>query len=233
MSTFSWQCPYCNHHATIGSSNHSHDVHCFDRDGADGPLAITTTAVVCPNPECRRCAIKAGLSVAKRNSNGYLVPTGDPMEVWRLKPSSHAKPLPDYVPLPIRQDYEEACSIQDLSPKASATLSRRCLQGIIRDYFGIAKSRLIDEIEAIRDKVDDSTWDSIDAVRTIGNIGAHMEKDINVIVDVDPDEAGLLTSLIESLIEDWYVARHNREQRAEKIKATAAAKEAARKGISN
>jgi hypothetical protein len=27
---------------------------------------------------------------------------------------------------------------------------------------------------------------AIHAVRTIGNIGAHMEKDINLIVDVDP-----------------------------------------------
>ena len=31
-------------------------------------------------------------------------------------------------------------------------------------------------------------WQAIDAVRSIGNIGAHMEKDINLIVDVDPEE---------------------------------------------
>jgi len=39
--------------------------------------------------------------------------------------------------------------------------------------------------------VDPLTWEAIDAVRKLGNIGAHMEKDINVIVDVDPEEAEL------------------------------------------
>ena len=37
------------------------------------------------------------------------------------------------------------------------------------------------------------------AVRKVGNIGAHMEKDINVIVDVDPDEAQHLIGLITFL----------------------------------
>jgi hypothetical protein len=32
------------------------------------------------------------------------------------------------------------------------------------------------------------TMDAIDHVREIGNIGARMESDINVIVDVDPEE---------------------------------------------
>lgn len=83
-------------------------------------------------------------------------------------PASSATPFPDYVPLAIRQDYEEACAIRDLSPKASATLSRRCLQGLIRDYWKIVKSRLVDEINALEDKVDPDTWAAIDAVRKIG-----------------------------------------------------------------
>lgn len=36
-------------------------------------------------------------------------------------------------------------------------------------------------------------------VREIGNIGAHMEADINVIIDVDPDEAQILIDLVELL----------------------------------
>lgn len=87
---------------------------------------------------------------------------------WQLRPQSNAKPFPPYIPAPIREDYEEACSIKDLSPKAAATLSRRCLQGIIRDYWGISKARLIDEINELKGKVDQSTWDAIDAVRNIG-----------------------------------------------------------------
>jgi hypothetical protein len=40
-----------------------------------------------------------------------------------------------------------------------------------------------------------------------------MEADINVIVDVDPEEATLLISLIETLLTDWYIARHNHPRR--------------------
>lgn len=143
---------------------------------------------------------------------------------WRLLPESEAIVLPDYIPDPIQQDYYEACRIRDLSPKASATLARRCLQGMIRDFFGISKSTLKMEIDAIKDKVDADVYAAIDAVRSVGNIGAHMEKDINVIVDVEPNEAQLLIELIEQLITDWYVARKLKSERLMKITAMAMSK---------
>jgi hypothetical protein len=62
-------------------------------------------------------------------------------------------------------------------------------------------------------------------VRSIGNIGAHMEKDINVIVDVEPTEAAALVKLIEYLIEDWYVNKHEREEHLKGIVALKDAKE--------
>src|SRR5206468_12920778 len=114
-------------------------------------------------------------------------------------------------------DYKEACLIASLSPKASATLARRCLQGMIRDFWGVKPARLFDEIAAIEDKVDKEAWDAIEAVRKVGNIGAHMETDINVIVDVEPEEAKLLIGLIETLVEEWYIARHDRKSRFGKL----------------
>ena len=38
-----------------------------------------------------------------------------------------------------------------------------------------------------------------------------MQVDVNVIVDVDPDEASKLIWLVEFLIDDWYVVPHVRE----------------------
>jgi hypothetical protein len=63
----------------------------------------------------------------------------------------------------------------------------------------------------------------------IGNIGAHMEKDINVIVDVDPDEAQLLIGLIEYLVKAWYVERYEKEQHLAEILKVQAEKAAAKK----
>jgi hypothetical protein len=147
-----------------------------------------------------------------------------PKQTWRLLPAAAMKPIPEYVPEAIRNDYAEACLIGAASPKASATLARRCLQGMIRDFWNAKPGRLFDEIESIKVSVDAQTWAAIDAVRQIGNIGAHMEKDINVIVDVDPEEADLLIGLIETLIEEWYVGRHDRQERMTKVIAAAAAK---------
>jgi hypothetical protein len=152
---------------------------------------------------------------------------------WMLLPQSSAKPQPDCIPTPLRQDYYEACAIRDLSPKASATIIRRCLQGMIRDFCGISKKRLVDEIDALHDSVNQGkapagvqadTIDAIDHVRGIGNIGAHMESDINVIIDVDPDEAQTLIELTELLFEEWYVAREHLQQRLAHLKGIAQAK---------
>jgi len=120
--------------------------------------------------------------------------------------------------------------IKEHSPKASATLSRRCLQGIIRDFWGVKPGRLVDEIEAIKEKTDGLTWEAIDAVRKVGNIGAHMEKDINLIVNVDTNEAELLISLIETLFQDWYVSREEKRKRLERIVGIGSKKADAKKG---
>jgi hypothetical protein len=100
---------------------------------------------------------------------------------------------------------------------------------MIRDFHDISKGRLKDEINALKDRVAPQTWQAIDTVRSVGNIGAHMEKDINVIVDVDPQEAAMLIGLIEMLMEDWYINRHEREQQLSNIVALGEDKEQARK----
>jgi len=134
------------------------------------------------------------------------------------------------VPESILQDYKEAKLIVNISPKASATISRRCLQTMIRDFWAIKdKKSLHHEIEAIKDKIDTNMYDAIMALKSIGNIGAHPEKDINIIVDVEPGEAEELVWLIETLIEDWYMVRHDRENRISKIKSINTEKQLERK----
>jgi len=44
-----------------------------------------------------------------------------------------------------------------------------------------------------------------------------MEKDIDLIIDVELKEAQLLIGLIEILIKDWYIAKHEREKHLESI----------------
>ena len=149
---------------------------------------ITIQTMKCPN--CHKVSID-------------IVGVGSqfPNRIMNFNPISLAKVYPDYIPQAIRSDYEEAHAILNLSPKASATLSRRCLQGMIRDFWGISK-----------ESVDPSTKNVLDALRKLGNIGAHPEKDINLIVDIEPNEAHKLLKFIELLMQKWYIERHDNEQ---------------------
>jgi hypothetical protein len=110
---------------------------------------------------------------------------------------------------------------------------------MIRDFCKITKSRLVDEIDELRAQVHAGkgplgvqmdTVDAIDDVRKIGNIGAHMEADVNVIIDVDSDEAQLLIELTETLFDEWYVAAEAREAHLSHLKSIVASKAQLKKG---
>ena len=150
-----------------------------------GERAIQILRAICPNPKCRELELTIQLHEWEKMQGSTPDRCGKLLRTWRLLPDSSAKIIPEYVPQAIREDYYEACRIVAGSPKAAATLARRCLQGMIRDFWQIKKSNLAAAIRALKNKVDEAEFDAIDSVRKIGNIGAHMEKNVNLIVDVD------------------------------------------------
>jgi hypothetical protein len=241
---FNWTCPHCDRAQTvvddkIWSTWDKVEI----KDHALGHVIVSSSVIGCANVDCRQLTVTVALVPAHEYTTATGLQRWRPVEPAitrvRLMPESQARPQPDFIPSALRNDYYEACRIRDLSPKASATLARRCLQGMIRNFCGITKPTLFKEIEALRAAIDDGTAprdvtgesvDAIDNVRSIGNIGAHMESDIDLIVDVDPDEAQVLIELIESLFEDWYVAKNGRQSRFAKLKAIADAKAEAKSG---
>lgn len=62
----------------------------------------------------------------------------------------------------------------------------------------------------------------------VGNIGAHLERDIDLIVEVDPDEAQLLIGLVETLVRETYIARDARQAQMGDLVALAQAKKQAK-----
>lgn len=131
----------------------------------------------CPNPECGELTLAVGVSdgvIGDDHFGGRSAKPLAPPAFARLIPDSVSKPQPDYIPQALRDDYYEACKIRDLSPKTAATLARRCLQGIIQDFWGISGKTLYAEINELQTRIDAPLWGAIDAVRKVGNIGAHM-----------------------------------------------------------
>lgn len=202
MSYGTMTCPFCN--ATVLSNTiqryFSYHHGTSEEPSLNDACELLVSGTFCPN--CRRTIFTAKYTGLKMPKN-TIIP---------IYPLSPARQFPDYIPESIRQDYEEAYSILSLSPKASATLSRRCLQGMIRDFWKISERTLFEEITALKDKIPASQYQAIDALRQLGNIGAHMEKDTNLIIDIEPQEAQYLLKLIELLLQQWYVERHEQEK---------------------
>lgn len=218
-----FQCPYCSMIMSISQNTFSEQTPSFfysnDYYSNKSEIDESTLKILfykCPN--CGQYTIKV-IGIGKNVKDVDL----------SIRPISSAKQFPNYIPKAIRQDYEEACAIVSLSPKASATLSRRCLQGMIRDYWKIKEKNLYDEISALKNHIPADLWASIDALRQLGNIGAHMEKDTNVIVDIDPDEANSLIKLIELLMKEWYIHREERNNLFSDIINTNHSKQSKRK----
>lgn len=95
------------------------------------------------------------------------------------------------------------------SPKASAALSRRCLQHVLREKAGVKKGNLYDEIEEIvsSGKLPSDLAEALHHVRVIGNFAAHPEKSTSTgeIVDVEPGEAEWTLDVLESLFDYYFV----------------------------
>ena len=234
MESFNWTCPYCNRTQAVTRDQRSSESHrIFNSESEFGPLGCTIQSIRCANDACKKLRLVFSLHHAIEVPGGRSN-IGEEIQQWSLLPDSFAKQQPDYIPRPLVEDYYEACRIRDLSPKASATLARRCLQGMIRDFCGIRERTLYREIEVLRERleveegirhVQRDTVDAIDNVREIGNIGAHMEADVNLIIDIDQNEAQVLIELIEMLFEEWYVQREQRRQKLERLQNIAERKQ--------
>lgn len=219
MTSFSWRCPFCNQNATITEENYKTTHHEFDLYNKYGTQVVIITSIVCPNEKCREYTVSAVLHDCFLDTNTKRWTYKPAKARWRLVPRSGAKVLPDYIPESIRADYEQACLTCELSPKAAATFARRCFQEMIRDFWGIRKKSLYDEIDALKEKVDPLTWDAINSIRKTGNIGAHMKIETGLITDVDLNEAAKLVYLLEILAGNWYVSRHEARRHLKKIAA--------------
>jgi hypothetical protein len=209
-----YTCPYCGRPATLTTNSSDSGRHKISLAANnleyDSRIELRYTAVVCPSETCRK--LNLIISLCETENYSPYASTNEIIEVWHVLPESIAKPLPPYIPKALIEDYTEACRIQKLSPKAAATLARRCMQGMIRDFFSISKDTLYQEIDALKGSIPTAQWDALDALRKIGNIGAHMEKDVNLVVEIEPDEVKRLIGFIEYLFEQWYIKRHDDEE---------------------
>ncbi len=178
-----------------------------DRLGTDVDSLIFVNSTTCP--ACERFVI----ALQRKFQRSHMVSATEyhyNKEMCVLvypKAYSRAQLGPD-VPAEFADDYNEACVTLADSPKASAALSRRCLQHLLREKAGIQKRTLADEIEeAIKSAgLPSHLNDSLDAVRNVGNFAAHPMKSTasGEVMDVEPGEAEWTLDVLESLFDFYF-----------------------------
>ena len=115
------------------------------------------------------------------------------------------------IPQTLKEDYLEACEVLEISPKASAVLSRRVLQGILNEQ-GFDSGNLYQQITDVlaedgQAALPSSLRDTIDVIRHFGNFSAHpiTQETTLQLVDVEPDEAEWCLQIVEELFRHYYV----------------------------
>ncbi len=121
---------------------------------------------------------------------------------------SQRPPPPAAVISPYRDDYVEASAVLPISAKASAALSRRCLQAVLKDKGKFTQQNLIDQITAAESSgLPSHITESLHAVRQIGNFAAHPMKSTasGQVLDVEPNEAEWNLDTLDALFDFFFV----------------------------
>jgi hypothetical protein len=182
-------------------------------------------------PSCDEIVIETSETYWTGQNTGYR-------EWHQIYPfGSNRGPVPPEVPADIASDYVEACRVLPISAKASAALSRRCLQSILRAHGYKAKD-LAKEIDLLLNEQDpkkaipDTLRVTVDGIRNFGNFSAHPITDATTlqIIDVEPKEAEWCLEILEEAFQHFYVrpAQAKARKAALDAKLTAAGKPAAK-----
>jgi hypothetical protein len=125
--------------------------------------------------------------------------------VW---PFGATRPCPAEVPSDISDDYLEAAIVLPLSPKASAALSRRCLQAVLHNN-GVTAANLNMEIDQViaSGHLPSYVTDKLHDLRGFGNFAAHpaVAPATGEVIDVEPGEAEWMLDVLDAVFDHYYV----------------------------
>jgi hypothetical protein len=189
------KCPHCreNFHESKQTSNLQVD--------ADGHWALAR--YMCP--ACGRWVMYLERYTEREHLAGQEL-----VETILVKPKGSSRPpAPKEVPSEFAEDYAEASLVLTDSPKASAALSRRCLQHILREKAGATGRDLAKQIQTVldSDQLPSYLAADLDAIRNIGNFAAHPTKSQHTgeVLPVEEGEADWNLAVIEALFDFYFV----------------------------
>lgn len=215
------RCPHCNkefHFEEYGSW-------VFECGEAKRPEATGYEIVHTFCPACDNLVVlmRDGAYHSEKDENDYIEREwlteqhGDQV----LYPRGSTRPVEKEVPATYTKDYREAAAVKSASAKASAAISRRLLQSLLRDVCGVKKANLAEEVNEFitRPGVPSYLTEALDAVRNVGNFAAHPLKSTNTgeIVDVEDGEADWLLDVLDALFDYLFVQPERLQERKNRL----------------
>lgn len=211
------KCPYC-----IVEIQENFENHWLGDNPADEKNSFGINYMYCPYKKCKKLIIK--LSEGETQYTANYIGYSDDFDLGIIYPlSTNRSPAPPEVDEKFAKDYREAAAVLDISANASAALSRRCLQNVLREKADLEKhsNNLNTEIQAVLDsgKLPSYLSQSLDAIRNIGNFAAHPNKSkaTGEIVDVEPGEAEWSLELLEQLFDFYFVQPAKAQEQLSKL----------------
>ncbi len=146
--------------------------------------------------------------------------TGVALDARIIYPPNIVRIVPPEVPPNIKEDFLEAAAVFGISEKASAALSRRCLQSVLNEKVS-KKDDLSKQIDEAIKQLPPRIGENLDAIRAVGNYAAHPKKVMSTgeIVDVAPEEANWNLDVLEELFDYYYVQPKRAEEKRNKLNA--------------
>ena len=202
------RCPHCHveFHVVLEMSN-------LTPSGTLKTLLLRTTSC----PKCKEVIL-------------FLQPFDNPQHIEQGRPTSegylafprHSGFTRAHVSVPdhLAALHREAHEVLSISAKASAALSRRLLQTILKEQ-GYDSDNLATQIDNVLDEQDarkalpSALHSTVDAIRSFGNFSAHPITDTTSlqVIDVEPEEAEWCLSIIADLFDHYYVRPALAQQR--------------------
>src|SRR5262249_54384608 len=141
-SESSMKCPRCTH--SIHFDDYETSVFCEEDENFETGRCLKYG--FCPHCGGLIVVLEHGTYIAGGHEYDQAVESVHTVEV--LYPKIIARtPLPVEVPEPYRKDFLEAAGVLQISPKASAAISRRLLQHLLHSEFNISCPSLAAEID--------------------------------------------------------------------------------------
>lgn len=128
---------------------------------------------------------------------------------------SNRKTLSDTIPEKYVQLFQESEQVNNISPRASATLSRYLLQMLLHEELHIHKRNLEDEIKELEgsSNIPTKLVTMLQVMRRVANFGAHPKKSTNSneIVEVEAGESAVMLDLLEEVFDYIFVKPKQQE----------------------